>query len=128
LSLHRFLNIFHPVLSSDASFHFNFYNSISIQGLILSSVKTEKNSVFCIYREISNRQIFLVKQEKILHRFFGAASWQEFCKFFIETQLYISVGIYRKQKILKEYRKIFRLFLLVGLSPGLITKKGMLGS
>jgi hypothetical protein len=28
-----------------------------------------------------------------------------------------SVGIYRKQKILTDYRKIFCLFLLVGLSP-----------
>jgi hypothetical protein len=55
----------------------------SDQGLILPSAKTEKNPVFCIYREISNRQIFLVKQKKILHRFFGAASWQEFCNFFL---------------------------------------------
>jgi hypothetical protein len=39
--------------------------------------------VFCIYREISNRQIFPVKQKKIQHRFFGAASWQEFCNFFL---------------------------------------------
>jgi hypothetical protein len=57
------------------------------QGLILPSAKTEKNPVFCIYKEIQNRQIFPVKQKKILHRFFGAASWREFCKFFMGTQL-----------------------------------------
>jgi hypothetical protein len=53
------------------------------QGLILPSVKTEKNPVFCIYRKISKRQIFPVKQKKILHRFFDAAGWQEFFNFFL---------------------------------------------
>jgi hypothetical protein len=41
-----------------------------------------------------------------------------FFKFFIGTQLEISVGFYRKQKILTEYRIFFCLFWLVGLSPG----------
>jgi hypothetical protein len=48
----------------------------------------------------------------------GKNSVNFFCKFFIGTQLLIYVGIYRKQQILTEYRKIFCLFLLVGLSPG----------
>jgi hypothetical protein len=50
-------------------------------GLILQSAKTEK-SCFLYKQEISSKQIFPVKQKKILHRFFGAASWQDFCYFF----------------------------------------------
>jgi hypothetical protein len=55
------------------------------------TAKTEKNLVFCIYRKCQTDKFFSSKTEKIQHRFFGAASWQEsvvfFCKFFIGRQL-----------------------------------------
>jgi hypothetical protein len=33
------------------------------------------------------------QQKHFLRRFFGAASWQDFCKFFMGTQFENSVGI-----------------------------------
>jgi hypothetical protein len=52
-------------------------------GLIPTISKNrEKKSSFLFTQEISHRQVFPVKQKKILHRFFDAASWQGFCNFF----------------------------------------------
>jgi hypothetical protein len=57
------------------------------QGLILPSAKKKRKILFSVYTGNSKQTKFSCKQKKILHRFFGAASWQDFCKFFIETQL-----------------------------------------
>jgi hypothetical protein len=54
-----------------------------IPGLNPTISKNREKSCFLYIQEIFNSQIFSVKQKKNLHRFFGAASWQEFCNLFL---------------------------------------------
>ena len=52
-------------------------------GLNLTISKNREKFCFLCMQKISYRQIFPVKQKNFLHRFFGAASWQDFCNFFL---------------------------------------------
>jgi hypothetical protein len=57
-----------------------------IKGLKPTISKNREKSCFLYIEEISYNNFFSCKTEKNLHRFFGAASRQGFCKFFIKTQ------------------------------------------